>query len=90
MLSSLMYGTGLQGSDREAIKRHPDERLRQRISFYVNKGTGINPEAGVGGYAHRATLENVYDSNADVKRLRQGRDKRAFERCAGCRLRRLP
>lgn len=79
MLGSLMYGTGLQGSDREAIMRHPDERLRQRISFYVNKGTGVRAESGVGGYAHRATLENIYDSNADVKRLKQGRDKRAFE-----------
>lgn len=79
MLSSLMYGTGLQGSDRDAIMRHPDERLRQRISFYVNKGTGVRAESGVGGYVHRATLENIYDSNADVKRLKQGRDKRAFE-----------
>lgn len=73
------FGTGLKGSDREEIMAAPDQRLRQRLSFYVNKGTGIRPEAGVGGVAHKAELTNIYDSDADAKRLKQGRDKRAFE-----------
>lgn len=79
VLTTGAFGTGLQGSDREAIMAHPDQRLRQRLSFYVNKGTGVRPEAGVGGIAHKATLSNIYDGDADVKRLKQGKDRRGFE-----------
>ena len=78
VLNSAMYGTGLKGSAREEIMEHGDERLKHRISFYVNKGTGINPEAGVGGVAHKATLTNVYDADADPLRLRSG-NARDFE-----------
>jgi len=79
VLTTGAFGTGLQGSDRDAIMAHPDQRLRQRLSFYVNKGSGVRPEAGVGGIAHKATLSNIYDGDADVKRLKQGRDRRGFE-----------
>lgn len=79
VLSTGAYGSGLQGSDRDAIMEHPDKRLRKRLYFYVNKGTGVRPESGVGGIAHKAILSNIYDSDADAKRLKQGRDKRAFE-----------
>jgi len=79
VLSTGAYGSGLQGSDRDAIMDHPDKRLRKRLYFYVNKGTGVRPESGVGGIAHKAILSNIYDSDADAKRLKQGRDKRAFE-----------
>lgn len=77
-LSSSMFGTGLQGSARDEILNHPDKRLSKRLSFYVDKGTGINPEAGVGGRGHRAKLDNLYDANGDPLRLRTG-DARAFE-----------
>ena len=79
MLSTGLYGSGLQGSDREEILGHEDRRLRDRLYFYVNKGTGVRPESGVGGIAHKAVLSNIYDSDADVKRLKQGRGKREFE-----------
>ena len=79
ILSTGFYGSGLRGSDREEIMAHPDRRIRDRLSFYVNKGTGVRPESGVGGIAHKATLTNVYDSDADIKRLKQGRSKREFE-----------
>jgi hypothetical protein len=76
--SSAYYGTGLKGSAREANLAAKDARLRKRTSFYVDKGTGINPEAGVGGYAHRAQLSNLYDANSDPLRLRKG-GQHAFE-----------
>jgi hypothetical protein len=78
VLTTGLFGTGLNGSARDEIMNADDQRLRQRLSFYVNKGTGINPEAGVGAYAHKATLTNIYDSDADPLRLRTG-DARAFE-----------
>lgn len=78
VLTTGMFGTGLKGSAREEIMNADDARLRQRLYFYVDKGTGINPEAGVGGYAHKATLTGIYDADADPLRLR-GADARAFE-----------
>lgn len=78
VLNTMNFGTGLQGSARDEIMEAADERIKQRLSFYVDKGTGINPEAGVGAYAHKATLTNIYDGDADPLRLRGG-DARAFE-----------
>lgn len=78
VLSTAFYGTGLKGSAREDILNHPDQRLRRRLSFYVDKGTGVRPESGVGGRAHRVQLTGIYDANADPLKLRGG-DARAFE-----------
>lgn len=77
-LSGAMYGTNIAGSGKEAFLAAKDQRLRNRIYFYANKGTGINPEAGVGGFAHKANLTNIYDANSDPLRLRKG-DQQAFE-----------
>lgn len=78
LLSTSFFGTGLQGSARDEIMNSPDARLRERLSFYFDKGTGIRPESGVGGRAHRVQLDNVYDADADPLKLRTG-DARAFE-----------
>lgn len=77
-LSGAMYGSNYAGSGKEAILNAKDERLRKRVYFYANKGTGINPEAGVGGFAHKANLTNIYDANSDPLRLRKG-GQQAFE-----------
>lgn len=79
VVTTRAFGTGLQGSGREMYMNAQDRRLRHRAYFYVDKGTGINPEAGVGGVAHKTRLRNIYDSNADPLRLKQGRDQLAFE-----------
>lgn len=78
-LTTGAYGSGLQGSDRDEILGAKDQRLKQRLYFYVNKGTGVRPESGVGGIAHKATLDGIYDADADTKRLKQGKSKRDFE-----------
>ena len=61
-LSSAAYGSGLRGAEMERVMRSSDARLRQRAYFYVNQGTGIRPESGVGAHAHRVTLNNLYDT----------------------------
>ena len=71
-VSTSMYGTGLQGSNREAFQNATDKRLGKRSYFYADTGTGINPESGVGGRGHKAQLTNVYDSNSDPLRLKGG------------------
>lgn len=79
VISTAMFGTGLQGSGKDTYLNAADQRLRKRAYFYVDKGTGINPEAGVGGRGQRANLTNIYDSNADPLRLKTGRDQLGFE-----------
>jgi hypothetical protein len=74
-LDSVMYGTGLRGAEMARLQG-ADPRLKQRIYFYIDRGTGINPEAGVGGQAHRVNLQNLYDVDEDALRLR--RDNEAF------------
>lgn len=78
VVSTAAFGTGLVGSNRDLYLNAEDRRLRKRAYFYVDKGTGINPEAGVGGIAHKATLTNIYDADADPLRLKKG-DQLAFE-----------
>jgi len=77
-IDTAMFGTGLQGSNRDQYLTATDKRLRKRAYFYVDKGTGINPEAGVGGIAQKAQLTNVYDADADPLRLKKG-GQLAFE-----------
>jgi hypothetical protein len=74
-LDSVMYGTGLRGAEMARLQG-ADPRLKQRIYFYIDRGTGINPEAGVGGQAHRVNLQNLYDVDEDALRLR--RDNESF------------
>jgi hypothetical protein len=72
LLDTNHYGTGLKGSGRETYQNASDKRLGKRLSFYVDKGTGVRPEAGVGGIAHKAQLSNIYDANTDPLRLKKG------------------
>lgn len=60
-LSGDFYGRGLRGAERSRLDGSPDPRLRQRVYFYVDQGSGVRPESGVGGYAHEVRLNNIYD-----------------------------
>lgn len=78
-LASQARGTGLRGAEMERL-RDADPRLQERIYFYIDRGTGIQPEAGVGGYAHRVNLQNLYDADEDPLRLvRDNRSSNDFE-----------
>ena len=60
-LNGAYYGTGLKGAERDRLDGSPDPRLKNRVYFYVDQGAGVRPEAGVGGIAHEAKLNNIYD-----------------------------
>lgn len=79
VLSGSNFGMGLAGSSKQEYLNAKDKRLSKRIYFYVDTGSGINPEAGVGGIARKAQLTNVYDADTDPMRLKTGRDKFGFE-----------
>jgi hypothetical protein len=68
-LSSGYFGQGLRGAENERLRNATDERIKQRIYFYVNAGRGINPEQGVGAHAHTLQLQNLYDSDNDPRDL---------------------
>jgi hypothetical protein len=54
-----------------------DPRLKNRIYFYVDQGSGIRPESGVGGYAHEVKLDNIYDPQTGT--IRPQADLNGFE-----------
>lgn len=74
-IDSAYAGTGYAGAERER------GAVANRINFYVDTGRGIHPESGVGGYAHKATLTNLYDSGVDPEHLKEdSKDANDFER----------
>jgi len=68
-LSSRFFGTGMKGEERARIMHSNDERLKRRLYFYTNEGSGITPESGVGSHAHSVLLNNIYDIDADPDNL---------------------
>ena len=76
-LSGAFYGRGLKGAERSRLDSSPDPRLKNRIYFYVDKGAGIRPEAGVGGIAHEVQLTNIYDPTTRL--VKPQADANAFE-----------
>jgi len=71
-LNGALYGTGLRGLESERLRESTDPRLKSRVYFYVDEGTGVRPEAGVGGIAHSVPLQNLYDAKADADKLWRG------------------
>lgn len=65
-LDSGKYGTGMRGAEAARLDQTFDDRLRQRIHFYVDAGNGITPESAVGANMHWVRLNNVYDINEDA------------------------
>ena len=61
-LTGSFYGSGLKGAEAKRLEETTDPRLKRRIYFYTDEGRGVIPEAGVGGFAHEASLDNLYDA----------------------------
>ena len=83
-LNSALYGTGLRGLEAQRLDGEND--IRPRIFFYVDKGRGVMPEAGVGPHPHKLVMRNLYDVFADpldLVRGQQGRGLSAAERMNG-------
>lgn len=68
-LSSRFFGTGMKGEERARIMHSNDERIKRRLYFYTNEGSGITPESGVGSHAHSVLLNNLYDLDVDSDNL---------------------
>ena len=57
------YGGGKPGQEAKRIAGHPV--LGKRSYYYVDTGSGIVPERGVGNELHSVNLDNVYDIGED-------------------------
>lgn len=72
-LDGRYFGTGLKGAERARLQGLPeDSPLRSRVLAYVDEGSGIRPEQGVGDVAHAVDLDNIYDTAADPLGIWQG------------------
>ena len=69
-LNGAYYGTGLKGAERDRLDGSPDPRLKNRVYFYVDQGSGIRPESGVGGFAHEVRLNNIYDPKTQILQIK--------------------
>jgi len=81
LLDGRYYGTGMRGAEWARVSSASDTRIKHRVYMYVDNGSGIRPESGVGQYAKRVTMENLYDSSADPLGLeaKHGSDANAIE-----------
>ena len=79
-LDGRYFGTGLKGAERARLQGLPeDSPLRSRVLAYVDEGSGIRPEQGVGNVAHRLDLDNIYDTGADPLNIWSNPDANARE-----------
>lgn len=63
-LSGKAYGTGVSrfsGGESKRLGQSDDNRIKNRVYFYIDTAGEIKPEMGVGEYAHEVKLNNLYD-----------------------------
>jgi hypothetical protein len=60
-LQGSKYGTGIRGAERRRLQNTDDERIKNRVYFYINKpdGTMPIPEAGVGNHVYTQKFKNI-------------------------------
>ncbi len=66
-LDGTLYGTGLKGLEAQRLAGTENADIRPRVFFYVDTGSGVRAEDGVGGNGHRVQLDNLYDVIKDAK-----------------------
>lgn len=69
-LSTAAYGRGAKGEEAGRLSAPENADIRNRTHFYVNEGTGIRPEPGVGSVAHNVRLNNLYNIEEDPQGYR--------------------
>jgi hypothetical protein len=60
-LQGSKYGTGIRGAERRRLQNTDDERIKNRVYFYINKpdGTMPIPESGVGNHVYTQKFKNI-------------------------------
>jgi hypothetical protein len=71
LLDAGKYGSGLRGGERRRLDDAFDERIKNRVYFYVKKDTGVMPlrESGIGTHAYTQTFNNILGKGPEMSRL---------------------
>jgi len=67
---SSKHGGGIRGAERKRLAAHPELYNSNRVYFYIEDDFR-RKEPGLGRYAYRAILPNLYNSKADPLRLKK-------------------
>ncbi len=78
-LDGRYFGRGLKGAEQKRLAETTDSRIKERVYFYVNEGKGLTPESGVGGVAHAASIDNLYNIQGDPLKLFKSGDANGSE-----------
>ena len=70
-LQASKYGTGMRGSERRRLQNTDDQRIKNRVYFYIKKpdGTMPNREAGVGNYVYTQKFKNILGPGKTMNQL---------------------
>jgi len=60
-LQASKYGTGIRGAERRRLENTDDQRIKNRVYFYIKRpdGTMPIPEAGVGHHVYTQAFKNI-------------------------------
>jgi len=72
ILDGSFYGSGMPGAERARVMSADDPRIKKRVYAYLDSGTGIRPESGVGSTPHVIRGQNLYDLQEDPLGLKDG------------------
>jgi hypothetical protein len=83
VLSGSFYGTGIKGAEAARLAQSRDFRIKKRVYFYVpfETGTMPRPEAGLGNFVYKQTLNNILPPGEIMSRFynEAGQDANEFE-----------
>lgn len=69
VLEGKYYGTGLPGEEKYRVQEAADPRVKTRVDFYADTGSGVRPESGLGSVVHKVMLHNIYNGSKNPLRL---------------------
>jgi len=71
VLKGSKYGSGLRGAERRRLEDHWDDRVKNRVYFYIPKTTGEMPqrESGLGGHVYTQKFNNILGPGKEMSRI---------------------
>ena len=70
-LNGKKFGTGIRGAERRRLEDAFDDRIKNRVYFYITKpdGTLPLPEAGLGGYVYTQQFDNILPPGSEMSQM---------------------
>jgi hypothetical protein len=70
-LDGKKFGTGIRGAERRRLEDAFDDRIKNRVYFYITKpdGTLPLPEAGLGGYVYTQQFDNILPPGSEMSQM---------------------